>query len=244
LPARRWLRRPAPAEALSSVAPGAGARWSRRVTGAQETVVLQEGTLTVSVPHQHAGHRFVVLLPDGTLEVRGTAFTVRARGGETTDVQVREGVVWLDLRGAEPRTLTAGQRWTRAEAPAEVARVASAPTPSAPPEVGPPRSAEAPRPSQLPAPSPRAPRPRPAFRDYADGVGALARGDYRAAAEALQRFERAAPHDQRAEDAAWLRVVALRRAGDRAGARGATEHYLRAFPQGAHRDAARRALGE
>jgi TolA-binding protein len=196
-----------------------------------------------------------VHLPDGTLEVRGTAFVVEVRRGVTVAVRVTEGMVWLDLQGLGARTLAAGATWSRVPAAADLARPSP---PPAPPEPAPP-TAQASTATSTPSPSASAPptaarsgtvattaaRHAPtAFLDYAAGVRAMARGDYRAAAESFARFEQRARQDERAADAGWLRVVALRRAGDAPGARQAAAQYLRAYPEGAHRDAARRALGE
>jgi hypothetical protein len=63
-------------------------------------------------------------------------------------------------------------------------------------------------------------------------MAALDRGDDRGAAAGFARFVAAHPGDARAEDAAYLRVVALQRSGDDAEMKGAALDYLRRYPGG------------
>lgn len=224
-----------PNAAETHVVASSEARWTRSIEPSRETVRLEEGTLEVSVAHQRPGHRFVVLLPDGELEVRGTRFEVVARRGRTERVRVSEGLVALRVaRGAE-QLVAAGGQWQASEVcnatiadaavPTEPARVASL-------DASPSRERESRR-SHRGEDEADAGAPR-AFQRFADGVGAMGRGDYRSAAEEFAAFEAQAPHDERADDAAWLRVVALRRAHDDAASE-AAERYLRVYRGGAHR---------
>ena len=57
-------------------------------------------------------------------------------------------------------------------------------------------------------------------------------GDNVRAAGAFASFLTKHPHDPRAEDAAYLRVLALERSGDRGGMKQAAEEYLRRYPSG------------
>jgi TolA-binding protein len=52
------------------------------------------------------------------------------------------------------------------------------------------------------------------------------------AADAFASFLAKHPHDPRAEDAAYLRVLALERSGDDSGMKQAAEEYLRRYPSG------------
>jgi outer membrane protein assembly factor BamD (BamD/ComL family) len=56
------------------------------------------------------------------------------------------------------------------------------------------------------------------------------------ASERLARFLERYPRDPRAEDAAYVRILALRRAGDSAAARAAARHYLERYPGGFRHD--------
>ena len=69
----------------------------------------------------------------------------------------------------------------------------------------------------------------------ADGVELIERGDYGAAAERLRAFRQSHPTDERAEDAAFLAVLALERAGHHAAAVAAAREYLASYPQGYRR---------
>lgn len=69
----------------------------------------------------------------------------------------------------------------------------------------------------------------------ADGVELIERGDYGAAAERLRSFRQSHPTDVRAEDAAFLAVLALERAGHHAAAVAAARDYLASYPKGYRR---------
>jgi ferric-dicitrate binding protein FerR (iron transport regulator) len=57
------------------------------------------------------GQRFLLALPDGDLEVRGTRFVVSVEGGKTQGIEVSEGTVALSLPGRAEVILAAGDRW-------------------------------------------------------------------------------------------------------------------------------------
>ncbi|MFZ5893094.1 MAG: FecR domain-containing protein, partial [Myxococcota bacterium] len=111
-------RKPAARSALEQVAAGAWARKPaagsalEQVAVALEHVVLHAGVLSVSVHKLEAGQAFVVVMPDGELEVRGTRFLVRVEHGHTEQVQVDEGRVALRLRDATEVSLDRGQAWS------------------------------------------------------------------------------------------------------------------------------------
>jgi hypothetical protein len=83
-----------------------------------------------------------------------------------------------------------------------------------------------------------------ASRAFADGMAALARGDFSAAASKLEGFAAAHPHDPRVEDAVYVAAIALERAGRSADARAAARRYLAAYPTGAHHVQAQRLAGD
>jgi hypothetical protein len=115
------------------------------------------------------------------------------------------------------------------------------------PSVGEPAPKPAPRRDARP-PSSAAPRareaaaprraPAPETVDFASSVGSMERGDYGEAAERLEAFQKAHPHDARAEDAAFLRILAHERAGQHAAAARAARTYLASYPDGYKRAAA------
>src|SRR5690606_8538295 len=165
-----------------------------------------------------------------------TTFSVSVAGGRTTNVEVEEGRGRLSLRGRAPASIGAGEIWQRAETQAPVAPHASrgAPTPP-PPAVSvapspPPATATgaASRPPSLPDES-------DASADFRSAMAALNAGQHQQAARELARFSVRHARDARAQDAAYLRVIALERAGDKAAMRAAALDYLRRYPSGFRR---------
>jgi hypothetical protein len=224
-----WRSRPAtpPAPAIA-VRPGGDTSWSRRAAGPREIVSLTRGTLSVQVDHRAGTGRLLVELPDGELEDIGTTFSVSVEGGRTTGVAVDEGRVVLRLRGQPPVTIGARGTWRAAEPatpPVEVAR------PAAIAPVSPPRPPA--RPMRVRPAAPAA-GPDPA-QEFRAAVSALHGGDACAAAGAFARFVGQHPDDARAEDAAYLQVIALQRCGDEGRLKQAVEQYLRRYPQGFRR---------
>jgi ferric-dicitrate binding protein FerR (iron transport regulator) len=90
-----------------------------------------------------------------------------------------------------------------------------------PPALPPPSASE----SSMPLP------PKPAQTDeFRLAMAAFDRGDYANAAAKFEHFAQA--HPERGEDAAYLRVLSLQRAGDAAGMKAAAADYLRVYPAG------------
>lgn len=201
-----------PAASLAKVEAEAGARWTRRIDDGFERIVLESGTLAVRVTHASPSRRLLVVLPDGELEDIGTVFTVTADAGHTTAVRVQEGRVVLRLRDQPPRQLVAGENWTPAPAPEKSA---------APPLV--PRAA------------PVAPRRADAAADFRVALSALNAAESARAAALFTAFLSEHPGDSRTEDAAYLRVIALQRAGKLAEMRSAAGAYLSRYPRGFRR---------
>jgi hypothetical protein len=220
--------------------------WSKDpAEGNRQRVVLTRGTLWIHVDHAAEDPaedpavrgRFQVVLPDGELEDTGTTFTVSAEDGHTKRVAVEEGSVVLRVRGQAPVAIGAGETWI-ANAPASIPpsgpasiNLRSVPLPvpspsakiSAPARSGP--RARAPMPLAAAA----VPDPSVAFRA---ATVALDAGDNVEAAAAFARFVVRYPRDPRAEDAAYLRVLALQRCGAAGDMRRAAQEYLLSYPAG------------
>jgi hypothetical protein len=223
----------APIEPVAgAVVPSAGARWTQARADRIERVRLDDGTIDVHVRPQLPGERFLVVLPDGELEVRGTTFTVTVEGGATLRVHVDEGVVELRLQGAPPLRLGASDSW--ATPPAQAPSVPRAPARSprlgaaastASGRVGPPAAASGS--SQPPADDGAA--------AYAAAMQRLRDGDDAEAASAFHAFLITYPRSAMAEDASFMEAVALARAGRADAAALAAEHHLASFPGSFHR---------
>lgn len=218
------------------VRPDGAAAWSERLNGDRDEVILERGSLWIHVDHRSAHDRRVfVTLPDGELEDTGTTFTIAAEDGHTTRVAVEEGSVVLRVHGEPSVTVTAGETWTpHAPAPSPCATSVT-PPPSASPAEPPVASSSAALPtaaaSHAVSPLPP-PLPADASADFHAATSALDRGDNRAAAAAFAAFLTKHPRDARAEDAAYLRVIALERCGDRGAMKAAASDYLDRYPTG------------
>jgi hypothetical protein len=169
------------------------ATWAREEVGSVARISLTNGSAEFHVHPLKAGQRFLVLLPDGEIEVRGTRFVVAVRAGQTKYVVVTEGkVVWRQPGEAE-RLLLAGERWdharkAEAQEPARAAgQTASAdgiaPRPPIRPKAvafAPPRQAKAISASHASvAPLPDANAPRESPVDMKNGPGAASVTDAR-----------------------------------------------------------------
>lgn len=206
-----------------SVAELGDARWTQTREAGEERVALVGGSVRVHVRRQEAGERFLVSLPDGEIEVRGTTFDVSVAAGTTTRVHVDEGVVALRLSGRDEVRLSAGDTWTAA--------------PAQPVAVTPPLARARPARS-VAAPAESAPAPTPVDEGesaYAAAVALLRDGRNAEAAAAFQAFVIAHPQAAQAEDASYLEAVALARAGRVDAAALAAEQHLARFPGSFHR---------
>lgn len=219
--------RPVEASRATIHAEGA-AVWSERIENDREIVRVERGTLSIHVDHTQSVRRLLVMLPDGELEDKGTTFTVRVDGAHTTRVAVEEGSVFLRLHGRAPVVIEGGDVWPHAalESPAS----ASA---SAAPSLEAPATVQSPQP-RTPGSTVTAPARDPSV-DFQTAVAALHRRNARAAAEGFSSFLSNHAHDRRAEDAAYLRVIALQRCGDVRATREAATAYLRRYPTGFRR---------
>jgi TolA-binding protein len=170
--------------------------------------------------------RFLVDLPDGELEVRGTTFLVTASAGTTEQVSVEEGVVLLRLRYlASEVVLEKGETWN--------ARPKKAPGPASPmPAWHPAGSGSAPTPSTTPSASLAEDE---GVESYAAAVGLWQGHHYTAAATALHAFVLAHPSAPQLEDASFLEAASLAQVGRPDAAALVAEDHLARFPASFHR---------
>lgn len=179
-----------------------------------ERVTLRNGRIEVRVRHLVVGERFLIALPDGELEVRGTTFEVVVDGGATQRVSVTEGWVALRLTDAAEVELRAGQSWAR--------------TPTTPPS--------APATSLAPVASVAKANAASSSSDlYADAMTAYRKGDYELASNRFRAFVASAPNAPEAEDAAYLEAVSLSRAGHDDAAANVARAFLVKYPTSFHR---------
>jgi TolA-binding protein len=224
-----------------AVAPGQGAVWTQAREGGVERVELSAGTLRVRVRPQGAGERFLVRLPDGEIEVRGTTFEVTARDGTTSHVSVDEGTVVLRLRGSPDRSLGPGTSWPFAEAAGSQKAVAAGSRDAFTAGGASPVSMVS---TAVPAASigaPTASIPRRSSADahdgdqgaslYVEAMRSFREGRYDGAAAAFHAFTLAYPRAGEAEDASFLEALSLARAGRADAAALAAERHLEAFPR-------------
>jgi hypothetical protein len=191
----------------------------------QERVELYEGTVNLHVRPQGPGERFLVAMPDGEIEVRGTTFDVAVRAGETTHVHVESGVVELRLRARPLVRLVDGDGWTLPS----VAAVSPSPVPPASPV--PPRAPAA----GVPRSAPSSAGVDDGAAPYAAAMNALRDGRYEEAAAAFHAYGVAWPRSSQAEDASFLEAVALARAGRPDAAGLAAERHLESYPASFHK---------
>jgi len=235
---------------------GAETAWTKSSDAGGDRIVLERGDLWIRVDHSRQKARLRVELPDGELEDTGTTFTVSARDGHTARVAVQEGSVILRLAGRPAVTIGRGQTWRAAPspppasppAPEEAASTRTAKTasvslplvterePRGPSRALPPPPAAATARTAAPraAAVPTSDEADPA-QDFRAAIAVLDVGAHREAAEAFARFLSKHGHDPRAEDAAYLRVVALQRSGATDEMRQAARAYLQLFPRGFRR---------
>jgi hypothetical protein len=228
----------------ATVTHDAGARWTRHEDAREVRILLDEGMIAIAVAHGQGDKHVTFKVPDGEIEDLGTAFSVSVERGRTTKVAVTEGSVALHLRGHATVRLGRGESWER-HVPwgdrAARARVRRDPRAGSPSEVA---SSEAAAPTEE---STAPPDPAPPAGCVEQGQWDEAMRDfqanrYAAAAERFGRFAANCAQDRRAEDATYLRVVALARAGRHDEARAAAQAYLNRFPRGFRRQESERFL--
>jgi len=205
------------------------ARWSKHLENQVETIVLESGALSIRVDHAVSQRRLLVILPDGELEDIGTTFSVSAAAGHTTRVTVQEGSVVLRLHGKPPLVLGAGDAWSPPPA------AAGTPSPPTPPAASAASAAHAKAAPPLSPPVPAASVGTPDVDPSADfraAMSAFNGGDHPRAAKLFAAFLSQHPRDSHAEDAAYLRILALQRTGNPLATQQAAGDYLTRYPRG------------
>jgi hypothetical protein len=228
-PAHEHARPPLPGEPAFEIAAGSG-RWHRDVAGANLRLRLESGRFEIHVHKLVPGQSFVLQLPDGELEVRGTRFIVEIDDRRTRRVAVTEGLVSLQLRGKREVLLGAGAAWPEPEAPASTEEPRPAPSSPAPQATPKPGSTAVRAGAQRPGPAPAA--SSNAAADFAEAMAAFSSGDFATAERRFSAFEARYPKSGHLEDILFLRAFAYSRRGDRANARALAEEYLRRYPNG------------
>jgi hypothetical protein len=219
----------------------AGARWTRQEDAHQVQIRLDEGTIGIAVAHGDGDKRLTFRVPDGEIEDLGTAFSVSVERAKTTHVVVTEGSIVLRLRGRDVVRLAAGESWERhvpgGDRAAHAARVRHEPRAGSDSDRG---SSDTPGSTEelaAPAPSGCAEQSQ-----WDEAMTDFQAGRYASAADRFGRFASNCAGDRRSEDATYLRVVALARAGRRDDARTAAQAYLNKFPNGFRRHESERFL--
>jgi TolA-binding protein len=256
-----WLRpAPAPLPAPALVLRGTvhaqpGAKF-RLVSGQPDEVVhLAEGTLAVEVEHLQPGERFRVVTGAGELEVRGTAFAVRATSDRMDGVRVDRGRVEVRPQGEASRLVAAGEAWgatlpvfafPAATPPAPVQPVPAAPAAPRPAPMKPVhRPVPAPvitAPPTLPAPA-RSAVPSAQEQAFDAGFTALKAGEFAKAADGLSAALASDPRGPLAEELRFWGGVAAARAGRASQALGLLRELLVLHPSSAHAGEAAAAVG-
>lgn len=119
------------------------ARFLHEEARRDEVVRLSEGEIHVEVEKLRKGERFRVVVGDAEVEVRGTAFEVRASGDKLLGVRVMHGLVEVRPAGRGAVLLRGGERWSPNEEPAPPP-VSAPQTAPATPKGAEPLAAEAP----------------------------------------------------------------------------------------------------
>lgn len=215
-----------------------GSQWSTLRHGAALRLALSRGHVDVSVHKLRAGQSFVLELPDGEIEVRGTRFAVDVVDRKTRGVVVREGLVALRWRDSGRELLLgAGQAWTAATPPASATAKATR-VPPQPSDRGAPTLPLAPAPAKSAAPArPQASAPKPgatsgATEEFAAAMAAFSSGDYATAERLFLAFEAHYPTNGHVEDTMFLRALTRLRRGDETGAKALARQYLARYPNG------------
>jgi hypothetical protein len=222
---------PLPDDPLAGSVTGApGVQWSQSREAKVETLRLTQGELWIVVRKQTPDERFLVKMPDGEIEVRGTTFNVRVDDHVTRHVHVVEGRVALRLRGRPALELAAGQSWDL-----------DTPAPSATPSLVAPLSTLVPTSvAAAPLPDVRNPppptwRPNMESEDYKAAMDLYRGAQYAEAAEAFRRFATEHRSSGLMEDATFLEALSLTRSGRIDAGSVVASRHLAEFPNSFHR---------
>ncbi len=243
-----------------TVAPQGPAVFTRTSAQPDELVRVSEGILHLKVRPLNSGERFRVVTSDAEVEVRGTAFEVRAHENRLLSVRVTEGLVEVRPTGQPIVLLGPGDAWpgpaapetpSPPVAPVPTLRPVTAASPAArlaladPKTAAPPRSPRASEPMAARAaqPAPSSPeRPAPsekplsppmdvAERQFQLGWSALHARNHQEAARAFAAAAHHAGEQPLAEDASFWYAVALERTAHDEAARTALAVFIARFPR-------------
>lgn len=213
------------------VTPIGVAQWTVDREGADVQVALSDGSVSIHVAKLSIGQRFVLILPDGQIEVRGTRFVAHVDRGYTRDVRVSEGTVALRLASSRERLLRTGESWVAEPDETAVEAVPSAIAVHAP---DPPRPRGEKHPSRPPQDS--APQESSAGSAFSNAMTAFSSGAYETSDALFAQFQQRFPADARNEDVDFLRIVIEKRLGDPAAAARRARAYLERYPRGFRRN--------
>jgi TolA-binding protein len=234
----------------------AGAAFEVTSPPPDEILRLRAGTVEIQVDPLGPGQRFRVVVGDGEVEVRGTAFTVSAADDRLADVSVTHGRVEIRPRDGEAAVLGPGQAWRAGETARSIAPLA-APFPP-PPIVAAPAPTPAPLQRRLERPRertvalaepalahdrgrPSGPTPQESL--YDDAWDAMRAGEFAKAAARFAGVISAAPKGPLADDGAFWRAVATARAGRSALAIDLFRELLDGYPTSSRRGEAAAMVG-
>ncbi len=190
------------------------AHWTEHLDQELDRIDFTAGSASFKV-RPHLGRRVMLSLPDGEIEDLGTVFAVFVRDQATKRVTVSEGRVSLRLHGRAEKVLRAGESW---EAEAPLAKPIETPL------------AVAPKAARLTPDSTPASNTRAATSALGSPAPAsLGTEPVPAAASKI------VTESAKAEDDAYLHVVALLRTGKQEDARAEAKQYLLRFPNGFRR---------
>jgi hypothetical protein len=222
------------------------ARWVRHDLDDEVRIHLNEGTMELRVVHGVYNKRVVFTIPDGEILDLGTVFSVSVVHQQTQSVAVSEGRVAVRLKGHRTILLETGETWNREASHRSTKRIAQKPRAS----VSRSGAAHGPNPEPMPEtpaangsganPSPSC--PRRALWDAA--MEDFQANRYELAADSFALFAASCTSDRRSEDATYLRMIALARAGQADAARAAAHGYLDKFPDGFRRRESQHLLEE
>lgn len=198
--------------------------------GKIRSIAVEQGTVEV----QYAG--FTAVIPTGG-SWRATTNSVAPPPSNPTPDVVAPATTTLDTpRPTAPPVVVATNAPRRATSHVATQEMAHSDKQNPAPEI---IETTPPLPEPSPAPSmdsdTKRPAPSAASQTFAEAMNALRRGDYAGSAKKLEQFSQTHAADARADEADYLRAIALQRAGKHDDARAAAKRYLATRPNGAHR---------
>ena len=227
-----------------------GAIYRRKQVSSATIVELEQGRVTLRVHRVSQAQRVLVQTPDGEVEDVGTVFAVAVQAQKTRLVQVYEGRVAVRLKDHTPFVLQAGESYGPiGDADPQVSPIHDEPPNSAFKEGGGSSGAvhehrhRRHRPAGVVHP-PAQEVHSEAAHAFSQAVARLERGDAPGAAALFHAFLLHYDDTAYAEDAAFLRVVALARAGETKEVRVAAAAYLKRYPSGFRAKDVERMLGD